>query len=116
MYTVLMGVAGAIIGWFLGQKLGNIVKAAGTGIVGSFLVVRGIGMYAPGYPSETSLDVEALAKDPNANIELIGYLAGFLVIAIAGTVVQLRTQRIEAEDDTDDNFENQEESRTCGCF
>jgi hypothetical protein len=50
-------------------------------------------------------------------MEIIGYLAGFLVLTIAGTIVQMKYQRIEDEEDNeDDAFKNQEEGRTCGCF
>lgn len=87
IYSISLAIVGGIIGWFLGQKLRGIIKAVSTSIVGSFLFVRGVGLYAPGFPSEIQVDVKEIAKDPNANIELIGYLVAFIVIAIAGAVV-----------------------------
>jgi uncharacterized membrane protein YeaQ/YmgE (transglycosylase-associated protein family) len=49
--NLALGIVGAIAGWFLATKLKNFIRALGTAILGSFLVVRGIGNYAPGFPS-----------------------------------------------------------------
>lgn len=113
----LMAIVGAIGGWFFGFKFHTFIRAFATSIVGSFMMVRGIGCYLPGYPNETTINVNVIVKDPNANLELIGYLAAFVIIAIAGTIFQLRTQRIDEEDaNKDDAFLSQDEGRTCGCF
>jgi len=45
-------VIGAFIGLFLGRKFKNFVNSTCTSIIGAFLIVRGIGCYAPGYPNE----------------------------------------------------------------
>lgn len=96
--NLISAIVGAVSGWFLAYKFHTFIRAFGTAVVGAFLIVRGIGCYAPGFPSET-IDFKAVKADPNANLELIGYLAGFVIIAVLGTIFQLRTQRVEEEED-----------------
>lgn len=56
-----LGIVGGILGWFIGAKLKKFIRAFGTSILGAFLIVMGIGQYAPGFPSITGLDVEDVA-------------------------------------------------------
>lgn len=114
LYNTLFAIAGAILGWFLGFKFDSIIKSLSTALIGSFLLVRGIGCYAPGYPSE--FNVSSIATNPNQNIETIGYLAAFVILAIAGFIYQAKTTKTQEEANEDDEFLNQEENRTCGCF
>lgn len=113
--SLVFAIIGALAGWFLADKLRKFIKAAGTALIGSFLLVRGIGCYAPGYPDEFSINAKSIVKNPNENMELIGYLLGFIVLAVIGTIVQLRVFRVEEEDE-DDNFKSEDEARVCGCF
>jgi len=109
--NIVLAVVGAIIGWFIAFKLRKFIKAASTALIGSFLTIRGFGIYLPGYPNELDMNEEDLMANKHA---IFGYLAAFIVLAIIGCVVQLKTQ-VE-EDEEDEIFKNQEESKTCGCF
>jgi len=115
LYNFILAVLGAGLGVFLGNKFKNIVKSVATALIGSYLLTWGIGQYAPGYPG--NLNLKVMAKNPNANLEAIAYLAGFIVLAIAGFFVQMHNSRHEEEEENeDDAFKGQDESRTCGCF
>ena len=113
-YTLIVALVGAIVGWFLAYKLRRLVKAGGTALIGSFLLVRGVGFYAPGFPNELDInDAKDIAKNPNANLAVIGYLAGFVILAIVGTVFQLKNHDHHEEED---EFKGEDEAKTCGCF
>ena len=57
---------GALLGYFAGTYILNLsrrlVKSVATALIGSFLFVRGVGIYAGGYPSEITF-VNDDAKD-----------------------------------------------------
>lgn len=114
-YNFIFAILGAATGVFLGLKFNKFVKAASTALIGSYLLVWGIGQYAPGYPG--NLNIKVMAKNPDANWEALCYLAGFVVLAIAGCVYQLKKfGDEEAEENEDDEFKSQDESKVCGCF
>lgn len=113
--AIALGVVGAVIGWFVADKLRNFIKAAATALLGSFLLIMGIGQYAPGFPSITGVKFEDVAENPNANIELIGYAAGFVIVAVVGTIYQMKTQA-QDKDDEFHEMDNEDEAKTCGCF
>ena len=114
-FTYIFAILGAGLGVFLGNKFHKVVKSVATALIGSYLLVWGIGQYAPGYPG--NLNIKVVAKNPDANMEAIGYLAGFVVLAIAGFIVQMKKFRDEEEEENeDDAFKGQDEGRTCGCF
>lgn len=79
------------MGWFVAFKLRHLVRAAGTALIGSFIFVRGVGCYAPGYPNEFNMNARELMNNPNANIEIIAYLAGFIILTVIGTFFQMKT-------------------------
>lgn len=114
-WNFIFTVVGAVVGWVVAHKLRNFVKASGTALIGSFMFVRGVGCYAPGYPNEFQMNAAELVKNPNENLEIIGYLAGFVVLTIIGTIFQMKTQGV-IEEDEDDAFKNQDESAVCGCL
>lgn len=114
-WNLVFAILGGVVGWFLAYKFRSFIRAAGTALIGSFLLVRGVGCYAPGYPNELNINAKQLVKNPNANLELLAYLAGFVVVAIVGTIFQVKTQAVDEENE-DDEFKNQDESKTCGCF
>ena len=43
-----------LVAMYLSDKLKRGIEVWGTALIGAFLLVRGVGMYAPGYPSEFS--------------------------------------------------------------
>ena len=105
----ILVILAAALGVFLGQKLKRFVKAASTAIVGSFLFVRGIGCYAPGFPSDyNEVDIK------NVDNLVWAYLAGFVVCAVFGTWFQLRHFKEEA--DKYDEMGNEDEGKVCGCM
>jgi hypothetical protein len=109
---LLMGVAGAVIGGYLGRKMNRMVRSIGTAFVGSFLVARGVACYLGGYPSEMQLPATGPAKE---NMALWGYLGGVVVGTLVGSLVQLYIFRDENKED-DDYLSAEDEGRVCGCF
>jgi hypothetical protein len=95
-WNIVFGIIGAVCGLFLAYRFKRIIKAAGTALIGSFLFVRGIGCYAPGYPNEMDINAKELYRNPNANMQLIAYLAGFILLGLVGSIFQMR---YEAEED-----------------
>jgi hypothetical protein len=89
---------GFVGGFVLGMKeeVQETIKCISTAIIGSFIFVRGVGSFAPGFPSLTGFNAKDTAKalidNPNANIAFIAYFAGFIVLAIAGFIYQRKTQ------------------------
>lgn len=65
-----------------------------TAIVGSYGFVRGISLYAGRYPNEFTL-VELIQKGLISQIDPIfyAYLAGILVMAIIGMIVQYKMKK-----------------------
>jgi len=59
----LIVVVGAVIGFVFGthDKVKNIIKNVSTAIIGSFLFVRGVGFYAPGYPNVFGMNAKSVA-------------------------------------------------------
>ena len=116
---------GCILGIYLGNKYKTFINSSCTSMIGAFMIVRGIGCYAPGYPNETGMASQAAAGDLNFKNEVYFYFGGFLVIFIFGFIWQMRDARLHIESDSYKNMENgegfdafegQEESRKCGCF
>lgn len=113
---VVAAMLGAATGFYLGKKLNRLIRSFGTALIGSFLMVRGIGAYVGNYPSET--DFVNDVKDGGSvtyNKAIIGYFGGMIALTIAGSLVQLRLFRDE-ETDKEDMFAGEDEGRKCGCF
>ena len=86
----VMGV-GAVAGWLLSTKLQRFSKCGATAFIGAFMIMRGIGQYAGNFPSLTDVpDPKDVMKNPNHFTALFGYIGGIVVIAIAGTLFQMR--------------------------
>jgi len=113
---VVAAMLGAASGFYFGKKFNRFIRSVGTALIGSFLLVRGIGAYAGNYPSETNFVNDV--KDGGSltyNKAIIGYFGGMVVLTIAGSLVQLRLFRDE-ETDKEDMFAGEDEGRKCGCF
>jgi len=110
LYNVLIGVAGAGFGFFIGNKFEHLIKAVATALIGSFLIMRGVGCYAPGYPNEIGDSM----PNPKENFEVYLYLGGFVIFTVVGSIFQMKKFRDEIEKD-DDFMKSESEGRTCGC-
>lgn len=92
---------GFAIGFFVGLQ--DSVKAfifnASTAVIGSFILVRGVGNYAPGYPNLFGINAKAVLKDPNANLELLAYLGGFILLSIIGFIWQQKHYQQQGGED-----------------
>jgi len=107
----ILVVIGGAVGVFLGAKFQRYVKAVSTSMIGSFLFVRGIGMYAPGFPSSYD-DVKDIKNVGNL---AFAYLAGFIVCAAFGIWFQLRHFKDE-DDEKFNEMDNEDEGKVCGCL
>lgn len=90
-YSMIIGCA--IILGFLAFKVEKYVVIGVTGIVGSYMIVRGISLYAGGFPNEMALGKEieegGISFDEFPKT-FYGYLAGIGVCAIVGVIVQIK--------------------------
>lgn len=113
--VLIIEICGLFLGLYLGKKYDKYVKSVCTSLIGAAMVVRGVGCYAPGFPSIVMSDV---GSDMEVDNNMIAYFAGFVVLFIFGTFWQLAKARTEEEenDNKDDAFESQEEGRRCGCL
>jgi hypothetical protein len=102
-------VGGAVFGIFIGHQLRFFVRAVATALIGSFFIMRGVGCYAPGFPS--AYDVEDVK---HANNYMIGYLAGFVLLTVIGSFYQLKY--VQQEESDSDEFKGEDEGKVCGCF
>ena len=113
--TLVLALGGAFLGGYLGKQLNKVIRVFGTAFIGSFFVIRGLGTYLGGYPSETAVINQAKSGDLEYESHVYAYFGGFVVLFIVGALIQLRLFRDEDVDE-DDMFENQDEARKCGCF
>lgn len=112
-----LSIAGAVGGGLLGKKLDKHIKSFGTAFIGSYLLIRGIGVYAGGYPSESEIAKNAeQGKVQKYDAMIWAYLAGFVFFMVSGAFVQLKYLKAAEEDKKDDAFENEDESKVCGCL
>ena len=93
---------GGILGACIGNKYKAGIKKFGTAIIGGFLLIRGIAVYAGHFPSEfgqsqkLSEDEAKILEEPDSASTLywtIGYLVAFVVISFAGAVFQFKMFR-----------------------
>jgi len=104
---------GIFVGGYVGRKLNKPIKTFGTAFVGSFMVVRGSSFYIGGWPGEEMPSLHHHKYDAF----IFAYLAAFLILWFAGSLIQLRMIRDEdVDEDEDDAFKGEDEGRTCGCF
>ena len=114
-FTVGAAVIGAGLGFFIGKKYNKLVRSVGTAIVGSFLTTRSLGTYIGGYPNETDLVNGATKGEVTYDPAIIGYVVGMIVLAIVGAIVQMKLFKDE-DKNPEDEFENEDEAKKCGCF
>lgn len=113
---------GILIGGFLGDKFKRVITTGGTALIGAFLFVRGVSVYAGGWPGDNDLKhLDHLHG--HKHYKIYAYLGGFIFLFVSGWIFQNKDYRAdfeaEVKDDKDNNydaFEGEEESRRCGCF
>jgi len=75
----------------LGYALYSHAVIFSTAIIGGFMVIRGIGMYAGGFPDlELVITQIKNGQVPSFNNAFYGYLAGFIVITIGFLAFQYK--------------------------
>ena len=102
--AALAGAAG-----YYSFKVQRYMKSAGTAIIGSFILFRGIGNYVGGYPEVMSHHGSGESDQVDAALEKMNdeekgyflfYLGGTIAFAVLGTWVQLTyVQKIEEEEE-----------------
>jgi hypothetical protein len=106
-------VVGIAAGIFLGMKLNFYVKTIGTAFLGSYMFTRGLGFMFGGFPEIG--DVKKL-HEIKGHDKIIYYFIGFIVLFIAGSVVQYKLFHVEGEE-KDDTFVGEDDGeKKCGCF
>jgi hypothetical protein len=87
IFVVLMGVIAGVLGFFLY----NHAIIIATSIIGSYIFVRGISLYAGGFPNEMVI-IEMIKNGQIANFDnsFYIYLAGFVVMTIGCIVFQYK--------------------------
>ena len=85
-YAIL--VAGAVSIFFITYKIEEVVVIMLTSFIGSYALIRGISLYAGGFPSEASLQEElashAITWEQMPKV-FYGYLAGIVLLTIVTT-------------------------------
>jgi hypothetical protein len=87
IFNISLGIIAGILSIFLF----NHAIVISTAIIGSYAFVRGISMYAGGYPNEMEL-IEIIKYEGLSGIDprFYGYFAGFIVASILCIVLQYR--------------------------
>lgn len=87
IFIIAMGIVGGVLGFVLY----NHALIISTSIIGSYLFIRGISMYAGGFPNEM-LIIEQIKNGQIAdfNPAFWGYFAGFVILFIGMTVAQYK--------------------------
>lgn len=109
-------VLGAVAGAFVGYKLNEFVRTIGTAFLGSYIFIRGTGLIFGGFPEGAS-DVNV--HELKGHDKIVWYFVGFVVMFIAGSVVQYKLFHHDEElkKQQDDVFEGQDDGeKKCGCF
>ncbi len=74
------------------------VLIIGTSFFGSYLLMKGIGAYAGGFPNEVTIYEDIVRGDPlPVKAEFYGYLVGFVVMALIGILVQYKLRSGESQ-------------------
>ena len=85
---IILVVAGASI--FVGYKFNRKIKALGTSIIGSGILMFGIGSYAGGFPMLIKFTEKDIEEFSDVNYAYIGYIAGFIITSTIGVLFQLK--------------------------
>lgn len=99
VYVISIGVCIA-----LGILLFNIVTIFATALIGAYAVIRGISIFAGGFPNETTLADLVKRKEMQQLENLLTwkvylYLAGWALLFIVGLVVQIKIFAADKEEE-----------------
>lgn len=89
-------VAGAIGMFFIAVKIEKTVIIMLTAFIGAYAFVRGISLYAGGFPSETELHAEIAANITSLETmpkTYYAYLGGIVVLFIISTIYQFKNNQ-----------------------
>jgi hypothetical protein len=106
-----VAVVGAGLGFYIGKKFNVYVRSIGTAVIGSFLFTRGAGSIIGGYPNETQIATNAAGGKFTYDPAILGYAACMIVLAIGGSVFQIRQNGDVPTDD--EMFANEDEAKKC---
>ena len=107
----IMGLASGI---YVSLKLKSIISRAGTALLGSYFLVRGIGRHVGNFPESFKIEslgdfeVDHLKEYDNKMFWYVwSYILGFFLLFTIGTCFQYRTfpvKRKIADDESDDEY------------
>lgn len=100
--TAVIAMACGVVAWKFGKEMKRAVECWGTAFIGAFFLTRGIGCYAPGYPTEFNVPNDVNSKDDR---EVMAYVGGFVVVFICGSLTQLYMTRHDKAEESGDGFE-----------
>jgi hypothetical protein len=91
-----------ILGAYIGRTFDMYIKSAGTAIIGSVILMNGVGSYVGGFP-ELFTDKIVIPESADEQKKFWGYIVGMILFAISGTFVQLKyvTENINGVDEDD---------------
>jgi hypothetical protein len=96
-YLIIAVIAG--VAAFFGKNYDKQLKVLGTAVIGSALVMHGLGSYLGGFPSFS--EGNSGFKKLGADWGYIGYIAGWVVLAVLGAFIQ---QKYPGDPPKDDVF------------
>ena len=74
----------------IGLMYNRMIKATSTAIIGSGMLMFGIGTYLGGFPNMFRFTKEDIKGLNDVNKSYLGYFAGFILCSCIGTCFQLR--------------------------
>ena len=87
IFTISCGVITGVLNLFLF----NHAVILATSVAGSYLFIRGISMYAGGFPSEFEIaDMIKYGQMPHMDARFYGYMAGFIVSSLICIILQYK--------------------------
>ena len=91
-------IAGASAGVFLVHKFFDMVLIVSTSFIGAYCFVRGISMFAGGFPNEiVTFDKLSEGIDPEFSDYFYAYLAVIVTLTVLGVIHQRKTLANEGE-------------------
>lgn len=95
VYYLIIASCG-ILAFIIAFKVEKFVLIISTSFIGSYFIIRGISMYAGGFPNETQLHTmvrDGLVDWSSFPKIFFAYLAGILVLTICTTIFQWKTNK-----------------------